>query len=404
MKIAFVVNDVLTELPAYTTTRLAMAARNSGHEVFVFGVADFVYATDGSIHARARTPRGQQYKSLEKFLGELQSADNTPEAINLDEMDAVMLRNDPAADAVERPWAASAGVLFGQLVAKRGVLVLNDPQYLSQAINKTYFQQFPEEIRPKTCISRNVEEIKHFIDEQHEHVVIKPLQGSGGKNVFLIGPEERANINQMIDAVFRDGYCVAQEYLPAAAKGDVRIFVMDGEPLARDGKYAAFRRVSNTGDARSNMHAGGASEPVEVTDEMLRIIEIVRSKLIDDRMFLVGLDIVGDKLIEVNVFSPGGIGSSSLFSGVDFARVIIEELERKVACRSRFNWDAEKIEDGDGALNPPVRLADSWPATIALNGHPAAQQVSSYFAIHVCLSRRIGAGGRNCQAHDSSQN
>src|SRR3954469_1003938 len=165
----------------------------------------------------------------------------------------------------------------------------------------------------------------------------------------------------MIDAVFRDGYCVAQEYLPAAAKGDVRIFVMDGEPLARDGKYAAFRRVSNTGDARSNMHAGGASEPVEVTGEMLRIIEIVRPKLIDDGMFLVGLDIVGDKLIEVNVFSPGGIGSSSLFSGVDFARVIIAAVEQKAACRAQYNETTKKGAATEAPLGPSLLRAGPWP-------------------------------------------
>jgi glutathione synthase len=368
MKIAFVVNDVLTELPAYTTTRLAMTARNSGHDVFVFGVGDFVYATDGSIHARARTPHRRSYKSLETFLGELQSADNAAESINLDEMDAVLLRNDPAADAVERPWAQSAGVLFGQFVAKRGVTVLNDPHFLSQAINKTYFQQFPEEIRPRTCISRNVDEIKGFIDEQHEHVVIKPLQGSGGKNVFLVGPEERANVNQMIDAVLRDGYCVAQEYLPAAANGDVRIFVMDGEPLSQNGKYAAFRRINKTGDARSNMHSGGASEPVQVTDEMLRIVDIVRPKLIQDGMFLVGLDIVGDKLIEVNVFSPGGIGSSSVFSGVDFAGVIIEAVEQKAACRAQYNETTKKGAATEAPLGPSLLRAGPWPLAMSCNG------------------------------------
>ena len=87
----------------------------------------------------------------------------------------------------------------------------------------------------------------------------------------------------MIDAVIRDGYCVAQEYLPAASKGDVRLFVMNGRPLMHDGKYAAFRRVNKTGDARSNMHSGGESEPVEVTDKMLRLVEIVRPKLVSRR-------------------------------------------------------------------------------------------------------------------------
>jgi glutathione synthase len=344
MKVAFVVNDVQTEVAAYTTTRLAMAATNMGHKSYVFGVGDFLCATDGSIHARARAPRAKSYKSLDKFLADIQSADHPAESINLDEVDVIMLRNDPSTDAIERPWAQSSGILFGQLVANRGVMVLNDPENLSHAINKTYFQQFPEEVRPKTCISRCVEELKQFIGDQHDRVVIKPLQGSGGKNVFLVGPDERANLNQMLDAVLRDGYCVAQEYLPAAAEGDVRLFVMNGRPLSRDGKYAAFRRINKTGDARSNMHSGGESVAVEVTDEMLRIVEIVRPKLISDGMFLVGLDIVADRLIEVNVFSPGGIGSSSEFAGLDFARVIIEDLQRKVEYRKYYNGRMRNLE------------------------------------------------------------
>lgn len=344
MKIAFVVNDVQTELATYTTTRLAMAAANLGHRSFTFGVGDFICAPDGSIHARARTPKGKHYKSLDKFLAELKSESNPTEKINLDDIDVLMLRNDPSTDAIERPWAQSSGILFGQLIANRGVMVLNDPENLSRAINKMYFQQFPEEVRPRTCISRNVDEIKRFIEEQHDRVVVKPLQGSGGRNVFLVGPEERANLNQMIDAVLRDGYVVVQEYLPAAAEGDVRLFVMNGRPLKRDGKYAAFRRINKTGDARSNMHSGGESEPVEVTDDMLRMVEVVRPKLVADGMFLVGLDIVANKLIEVNVFSPGGLGSSSEFAGVDFARVVVEDIERKVEFRKYYNGRMKNVE------------------------------------------------------------
>jgi glutathione synthase len=344
MKIGFAVNDVDTEEAAFTTTRLAMAAVNLGHKSYTFGVGDFVYMPDGAIHAYARVPHGKSYKSHEKFLKELQSEDHKPERICLDELDVLLLRNDPAADAAERPWAQSAGILFGQLVASRGVMVLNDPENLARALNKTYFQQFPEEVRPKTCISRNVDEIKRFIDEQHDKVVIKPLQGSGGKNVFLVGAEERANLNQMIDAVIRDGYCVAQEYLPAAAGGDVRLFVMNGRPLAHDGKYAAFRRVNKSGDARSNMHSGGESEPAEVTEKMLRMVEIVRPKLVSDGMFLVGLDIVEDKLLEVNVFSPGGLGSSSQFTGVDFTQIVIQDLERKVQYRKFYDGRMANVQ------------------------------------------------------------
>lgn len=337
MKVAFIVNDVQTELATYTTTRLAMAATNRGHKSYTLGVGDFICASDGSIHAMARTVRAKSYKSLDRFLADLQSSDQMPEHINFDEFDAVLLRNDPSTDAHDRPWAQSSGILFGQLAAARGVMVLNDPENLARAINKTYFQQFPEEVRPITCISRNIEELKRFIARQHGKVVLKPLQGSGGKNVFLVGEDERANLNQMLDAVLRDGYCVAQEYLPAAAKGDVRLFVMNGRPLERNGKYAAFRRINKTGDARSNMHSGGESEAVEVTEKMLKLVEIVRPKLISDGMFLVGLDIVADKLIEINVFSPGGLGSSSEFAGIDFTQVVIEDLERKVEHRKYYN-------------------------------------------------------------------
>src|SRR5215211_1834030 len=103
MKIAFVVNDVETELPAYTTTRLAMAAANMGHKSYTFGVGDFICAADGAVHAMARRVRGKSYKSLEKFLAELQSSDHDPEHVNLDDFDVVLLRNDPSTDATERP-------------------------------------------------------------------------------------------------------------------------------------------------------------------------------------------------------------------------------------------------------------------------------------------------------------
>ena len=103
--------------------------------------------------------------------------------------------------------------------------------------------------------------------------------------------------------------------------------------MEQDGAYAAFRRVSTSDDVRSNMSAGGKTEKAVVTDEMSHMIDIVRPKRVADGMFLVGLDIVGDKLMEVNVCSPGGLGSVHSLTGVNFANVVIAELERKVAIR-----------------------------------------------------------------------
>ena len=105
---------------------------------------------------------------------------------------------------------------------------------------------------------------------------------------------------------------------------------MNGQPLRYKGRYAAFRRLRCSDDIRSNIHAGGEKARAIVDDVALHLAEIVRPKLVEDGMFLVGLDIVGSKLMEINVFSPGGLGSARHFEGVNFADGVIESLERKV--------------------------------------------------------------------------
>lgn len=336
MKLGFVVNRVATEQPGYTTTRLAMTATRMGHEVWLMGVDDFAHDPDGSVTATARSAPAKSHRSLKAYLEKVQS-DEAVERLVLDELDVLMMRNDPAEDATERPWAVISGVLFGQLAMSRGVLVVNDPTSLADAVNKTYFQHFPEECRPRTMISRDPEAITDFIQELKGSAVLKPLQGSGGAGVFLVSAKESPNLNQMIEALSRDGYIVVQEYLAAAKDGDTRLFVMNGQPLERDGQYAAFKRVNESADMRSNMHAGGEAHPAKVTDEMLHLVELVRPKLIEDGMFLVGLDIVGDKLMEVNVFSPGGLGSSQQLYEVDFTQPVIEALEHKIELRRSYD-------------------------------------------------------------------
>ena len=336
MRIGFVVNDVLTEDHRYTTTHLGLSALHRGHEVWTTGVGEFIYDVDGGISATARTVSGTRYKSTETYMRALQADDADRERIRVDELDVLMLRNDPAGDAIERPWAQMSGILFGQLAVRSGVIVLNDPFSLANAANKTYFQQFPEAARPTTLITRDPDEVRSFVDSRSGKVVIKPLQGSGGQGVFLVDPEDGSNLSQIIEAVSRDGYMVVQEFLPEAEEGDVRVFVMNGELLEVDGSYAAFRRVNETGDIRSNMHAGGAMRPVELDERVFELAELVRPKLVQDGMFLVGLDVVGDKLMEVNVFSPGGLGGAGKMYEVDFAGAVIEALERKVNYRDSY--------------------------------------------------------------------
>jgi glutathione synthase len=333
MKLGLVVNDIATEEAGYTTTRLAVSALEMGHEVWTIGVGDFVNGSDESVYAWGRAPSRTKYRSTKTYLADLQSDKARIERIAVDDLDVLLLRNDPAADLGTRPWAQSAGVIFGQRAVARGVIVLNDPHVLADAMTKMYFEYFPKEVRPRSLISRNPEDLKQFVADEGGRAVLKPLQGSGGTNVFVITPKTSANLNQMIDAVTRDGYAIAQEFLPAAKHGDTRLFLMNGDPFVVDGKYCAFRRISARGDVRSNLHAGGRLARAKITDEMLTLAAIVRPKLIHDGMFLVGLDVVGDKLMEINVFSPGGLGSAAKFEKVDFSHAVITALERKVAAR-----------------------------------------------------------------------
>jgi glutathione synthase len=335
VKIGFVVNAVSTEKPAYTTTRLALAASRRGHDTWLMGVDDFSHRPDGSVAAHARTAKGKKHKDLAAYLEAVQ-ADEPTEPIAIDDLDVLMIRNDPADDAVERPWAVTSGILFGQLSVTRGTLVVNDPDSLANAVNKTYFQHFPEAVRPRTLISRESNEISEFIDAMGGQAVLKPLQGSGGTGVFFVSSDESPNLNQMIEAVGRDGYVVAQEVLPGADDGDVRLFVMNGEPLMAGGHHAAFRRVNQTRDKRSNMRVGAEARTAKVTDAMLDVVAAVRPKLIADGMFLVGLDIVGDKLVEVNVFSPGGLGSCEHLYKARFTDTVIDALERKVELNHHY--------------------------------------------------------------------
>ncbi len=343
MRIGFVVNDIKTEEAGYTTTRLCVAATNRGHEAWTISVGDLGYDPDELIKAKATRPPKTRYKDGVAYLRDLHSKNAITERITVDDLDVLFLRNVPSDEKGSREWAKAAAIDFGRVAMRHGVIVLNDPNGLAKAANKMYFQLFPEEVRPRTLISRDRQLIRDFVLEEGR-AVIKPLSGSGGEGVFLVRADDPANLNQMIDAVSRDGYIIAQEYLTKAEDGDTRLFLMNGLPLRHKGRYAAFRRIRSGGDMRSNLHAGGSLAKAIMTDEALELAEIVRPKLVQDGMFLVGIDIVGHKLMEINVFSPGGLGSAQKLEGVNFNEAVIDSLERKVSYMGYYRRDFSNPE------------------------------------------------------------
>src|SRR5690606_27869176 len=282
----------------------------------------------GRIGAHCRKVPRREFRTLRTFLEAVVAVEKR--LVGFDKGSVMWLRNDPAADIEKRSWAQDVGLLFGQLAKQQGVLVLNDPEGLIKASNKMYLQYFPEVVRPKTLITRNMDDIEAFYRAQRHRIILKPLKGSGGKNVFLIDKKDDKNRKQIVEAICRDGFAIAQEYLPAAKAGDTRLFLMDGALLLKNGKVAAIKRVQPVGEIRSNIHRGAQAEKAVISAEMEEIVAAVGPLLRQDGMFLCGLDIVGDKLMEINVFSPGGLIQASEFQRVDFMGEVIVTIEKKV--------------------------------------------------------------------------
>lgn len=327
MRIAFLVNSVETEVDEYATTRLAKAAALMGHEVWYVGLGDLrIGEPDGEIGAHAHRATAREGDTLTVFVDRVK--ESSVEHIRLDKVDAVFLRNDSVEDLQDRPWASSLGAVFGQLLVAHGVTVVNDPTALMRAGTKVYLDEFPAEVRPRSLMTRNEEDVHAFISSLGR-VIIKPLCGAKGRNVFMIDGDDDTNLNQMMETVLEDGYLYAQGYVEGADEGDMRIFLLDGEPIEVDGHIAAFRRVPEGNDPRANISTGGRMQPGEMTEKQCATVKAMRDKLIQDGMFFVGIDVIGDKVIEINTESAGGLQALERLYDVDICPVVIDALERR---------------------------------------------------------------------------
>lgn len=330
MNIAFVINQTHKEKASFTTTLLALKALQRGHSIYYIGLADFVYLGQDQIAAHARAVHQiEDITDCEELMDKLRSTKK--ERVIVQDLDILWLRFDPVLDMINRPWAASMGLQFAQLAQHSGVRVLNNPKALVDAENKLYLEKFPEEIRPKTIVTRSYDDVKQFFDEQNHKIILKPLKGSGGKNVFLVNEQESKNLKQIVEVICRDGYLIAQEYLPNAQYGDIRFFLLNGKPLVINGKYASVHRVQPEGELRSNIHQGATAQQAVITPEILEMVEKVSEKLIEDGMYFVGLDIIADKIMEINVFSPGALPQACELNGEDYTSAILEDLEKSTS-------------------------------------------------------------------------
>lgn len=218
---------------------------------------------------------------------------------------------------------------------KGEVFMINGVDGLRKANSKIYTATLDKEhdIIPSTYLSKNIEYLKRIIKEsKHDKMILKPLDGYGGSGVIILETKASSNVNSLLEFYVNkekeNNYVIVQEYVEGADKGDVRILMLNGKPIG------AMRRVPAADDHRSNVHAGGRVVKHTLTAQEKLLCNIVGPKLVADGLFFAGLDVIGGKLLEVNVCSPGGITRINKLNRKKLEKEVIDFVERTVTYRN----------------------------------------------------------------------
>ena len=298
------------DIDADTTFALALEAQERGHAVYVYRPQDLAFS-EGRVLAQARPMHLRRRRGDHVTLG-------NRAAMDLAEMDAVLLRQDPPFDM--------AYITTTHLLEKihPRTLVVNDPAGVRNAPEKLFATDF-EGLMPPTLIAWSQEAIRDF-RARHGDIVVKPLYGNGGAGVFHLPPGDE-NLGALIE-MFRSHSrepLMVQRYLPEVRDGDKRIVLIDGEAAG------AVNRIPAEGEARSNMHVGGRPVAATLNHRDREICRAIGPELARRGMILVGIDVIGEWLTEINVTSPTGLQEIDRFDGVKLEARFWDAVERRLA-------------------------------------------------------------------------
>jgi len=257
--------------------------------------------------------------------------------------DAIIMRANPPLDTTALNFLDSV---------RNDVFILNDIDGLRIANNKLYPASFSGEAArfiPATHVSKSQEYLEQVLEESPtEKMIMKPLNGFGGQGVIVVEKSASQNFRSLLDFYIgsdQGNYVILQEYVEGAHLGDVRIMMLNGEPIG------AMRRVPSGKDIRSNIHAGGKEVKHTLSKEEKKLCKALGPQLVRDGLYLVGLDVIGGKLIEVNVLSPGGITRINKLNRTKLQKHIIDFVENVVSARElvieRKNTFRKVIEDAE---------------------------------------------------------
>jgi glutathione synthase len=291
-----------------TTFALCLEAQKRGHSLYHY-TPDRLSMRDGVVSARVEELTVRDIEGDHYTLGE-------PISRDLSEMDVVLLRQDPPFDM---NYITTTHIL--ERIHPK-TLVVNDPAWVRNSPEKIFVTEFPD-LMPETLITKDSQEIAAFRKEFGD-IILKPLYGNGGAGVFHLADGDRnlTSLLEMFGQMFREPF-IAQRYLKDVRAGDKRIILIDGEPVG------AINRVPSETDARSNMHVGGRAEKTELTEREREICTRIGPSLRERGFILVGIDVIGDYMTEINVTSPTGIREVKRFGGADIAALFWDAVEAK---------------------------------------------------------------------------
>jgi glutathione synthase len=239
--------------------------------------------------------------------------------ITLSDLDAVLMRKDPPFDT---EYIYATYIL--ERAENEGALIVNKPQSLRDCNEKLFTAWFPE-LTPTTMVTRRADKLKAF-HQEHGDVILKPLDGMGGSSIFRVMKGD-PNVSVIIETLTAMGttYCMAQTFVPDISNGDKRILVVDGEPMPY-----CLARIPAKGETRGNLAAGGRGEARPISETDRKIAETVAPVLKEKGLIFVGLDVIGDKLTEINVTSPTCIREIEAAFDISITGKLMDAIERRL--------------------------------------------------------------------------
>ncbi len=324
MRIAFVMDRLDSIDPVNeTTSHLMYECNQRGHNVYFLEPHD-IYIRKNEVVARMRNITVPPDLTMKRYWRSLIRCLKRDELIfeTVTDLDALFLRKNPPLNYQSLEFLDPVNDQVFMINSTRGQLFAN---------SKLYTLNFPE-IIPETHISRDPGRLKKIIDEFGGSMVVKPLQRYGGEGVIKVSIRDRENLHSLINYYVRAYRAypdrepiMVQECLEQVqTEGDVRILLLNGEILG------AMRRRPRDGDFRTNIHAGARAFRHRVTPEERRICGILKDRLVQDGLFFVGIDLIGNKLVEINCVSPGGIPRINRLDNTRLEVKVIDFIEKKV--------------------------------------------------------------------------